>query len=119
MIKESDHFIFLSILTLSLVLHDRPLSLEMNASTGGCSATAEDFFSPIGIVQGCGDSFDFTLTFEQYIFSLVPAAILLILAPFRITHLHHLPVVVWETFAKHIKLVSEALSNMPRNTQCN
>ncbi|KAK8028838.1 hypothetical protein PG991_005894 [Apiospora marii] len=65
----------------------------MNAtSAAGCTLAAEGWFGPT--VQGCRDKFDFTLSFEQYIFTIFPASALLIVAPFRIFHLRKLPAVV-------------------------
>jgi ATP-binding cassette, subfamily C (CFTR/MRP), member 1 len=54
--------------------------------SAGCSSFADDAFGPI-VEQECRDGFDFTLTFEQYIFSLLPASLLLIVVPFRLAYL--------------------------------
>lgn len=78
-------------------------------SAVNCSA-AEDIFGPFVAAQQCNDGFDFTLTFEQYLFSTLPAAVLLLVAPFRIHHLCRLPTVVRKSSAGHIKLVSESTS---------
>ncbi|KAK8118640.1 uncharacterized protein PG998_003266 [Apiospora kogelbergensis] len=65
----------------------------MNATAAvGCALAAEGRFGPL--VQGCRDNFDFTLSFEQYIFTILPASALLIAAPLRIFHLRRLPAVV-------------------------
>lgn len=42
-------------------------------------------------VQGCRQDFDFTLGFEQYILTLVPAVIFILVAPFRIASLRKTP----------------------------
>ncbi|KAK6085810.1 ABC multidrug transporter [Seiridium cupressi] len=75
----------------------------MNASSAiSCSPAADDQFGPA--IYGCRDNFDFTLTFEQYFFSIVPAAALLIIAPFRIRHLSALPKAVRGTLLRYTKL---------------
>ncbi|KAK1596393.1 multidrug resistance-like protein [Colletotrichum navitas] len=62
----------------------------MNVSSSiGCSPTADDAFGPI--VQDCRDGFDFTLTFEQCLFTILPASLLLLVAPLRLRHLSKLP----------------------------
>ncbi|KAK1988940.1 ABC transporter [Colletotrichum cereale] len=62
----------------------------MSASSSiGCSPTADDAFGPI--VQNCRDGFDFTLTFEQSLFTILPASLLLLVAPLRLRHLGKLP----------------------------
>ncbi|KAK2037213.1 multidrug resistance-like protein [Colletotrichum somersetense] len=55
----------------------------------GCSLTADDAFGPI--VQNCRHGFDFTLTFEQCLFTILPASLLLLVAPLRLRHLGKLP----------------------------
>ncbi|EFQ30925.1 ABC transporter [Colletotrichum graminicola] len=59
------------------------------SSSIGCSPTADDAFGPI--VQNCRDGFDFTLTFEQCLFTILPASLLLLVAPLRLRHLGKLP----------------------------
>ncbi|KAK0624550.1 P-loop containing nucleoside triphosphate hydrolase protein [Bombardia bombarda] len=51
----------------------------MNNSLAGCDDGA---FGPI--IHTCRQDFDFTLTFEQAIFSIAPSALLLLFAPIRI-----------------------------------
>lgn len=76
----------------------------MNAtSAAGHALTAEGWFGPT--VQGCRDNFDFTLSFEQYIFTILPASALLIVAPLRIFHLRKLPAVVRGSLLRRLKLV--------------
>ncbi|GKT69921.1 LOW QUALITY PROTEIN: ABC multidrug transporter [Colletotrichum tofieldiae] len=59
------------------------------SSSIGCSPTADDAFGPI--VQNCREGFDFTLTFEQCLFTILPASLLLLIAPLRLRHLGKLP----------------------------
>ncbi|KAH8681362.1 multidrug resistance-like protein [Xylariales sp. PMI_506] len=73
----------------------------------GCSPNADDVFGPI--VDGCRDGFDFTLTFEQYFFTLVPASCLLFTAPFRIRYLSSLPIAVRGTSIRLVKLAAFSL----------
>ncbi|KAK8059612.1 hypothetical protein PG996_009542 [Apiospora saccharicola] len=68
----------------------------------GCALTAEGWFGPT--VQGCRDNFDFTLSFEQCIFTILPASALLIVAPLRIFHLRKLPAVVGGSLLRQLKL---------------
>ncbi|KAL0933172.1 ABC multidrug transporter [Colletotrichum truncatum] len=63
-----------------------------NSSLILCSSTADDAFGPI--VQNCRDGFDFTLTFEQCLFTILPASLLLLAAPFRFRQLYKLPRIV-------------------------
>ncbi|KAF9870342.1 ABC transporter [Colletotrichum karsti] len=60
-----------------------------NSSSIVCSPTADDAFGPI--VQNCRDGFDFTLTFEQCLFTILPASLLLLVAPIRLFQLGKLP----------------------------
>ncbi|GJC96884.1 ABC multidrug transporter [Colletotrichum higginsianum] len=59
------------------------------SSSIGCSPTADDAFGPI--VQNCRQGFDFTLAFEQCLFTILPALLLLLAAPLRLRHLAKLP----------------------------
>ncbi|KAI1853220.1 hypothetical protein JX266_001926 [Neoarthrinium moseri] len=80
----------------------------MNVSSANlCLATADDAFGPV--VEGCRDDFDFTLTFEQSFFTLIPASLLLLVTPFRVWKLRKLPNVVRGTAARYVKLVAVAL----------
>jgi ATP-binding cassette subfamily C (CFTR/MRP) protein 1 len=81
-----------------------------------CSPTADDLFGPM--VHGCRDGFDFTLTFEQCIFSILPAAFLLLAAPFRIHYLGSLPTTVRGAFLRHSKLVSGTHAQMLKVVSC-
>lgn len=56
----------------------------------GCMPTAHAAFGP---VQDCRQ-FDFTITFEQYFFSILPAVIFIIAAPFRLKFLSKSPSLV-------------------------
>ncbi|OHX00813.1 ABC multidrug transporter [Colletotrichum incanum] len=59
------------------------------SSSIGCSPTADDAFGPI--VQNCREGFDFTLTFEQCLFTILPASLLLLIAPLRLRRLGKFP----------------------------
>ncbi|OHE95683.1 hypothetical protein CORC01_08967 [Colletotrichum orchidophilum] len=63
-----------------------------NSTFAECSLTADDAFGPI--VQHCRDGFDFTLTFEQCLFTILPASFLILIAPLRLYHLGKLPYAV-------------------------
>jgi ATP-binding cassette subfamily C (CFTR/MRP) protein 1 len=63
----------------------------MNSSTQ-CVLADDDTFGPQ--VHNCRDGFDFTLLFEQVIFTIVPVAMLLMASPFRILHLIRRPIVL-------------------------
>lgn len=54
----------------------------MNSSASVCTDAS---FGPA--VQGCDRQFDFTVTFEESILSIVPSVLLLLLAPVRILRL--------------------------------
>ncbi|TDZ22764.1 ABC transporter atnG [Colletotrichum orbiculare MAFF 240422] len=56
-----------------------------NSSASVCSASADDSFGPV--VQNCRNGFDFTLTFEQSLFTILPASLLLLIAAFRLQRL--------------------------------
>ncbi|TDZ40639.1 ABC transporter atnG [Colletotrichum spinosum] len=56
-----------------------------NSSASVCSASADDSFGPV--VRNCRNGFDFTLTFEQSLFTILPACLLLLIAPFRLQRL--------------------------------
>ncbi|KAJ9136431.1 ABC multidrug transporter [Pleurostoma richardsiae] len=59
------------------------------SSAVGCFPTADEAFGPA--VHSCRDDFDFTISFEQYFFSIAPAALLLLVAPLRLRYLSKLP----------------------------
>ena len=90
-------FSFLQLLRVSQAMENSSLPL-------GCSPTADAAFGPI--VHSCRSDFDFTITFEQYFFTLVPASALLIAAPFRLRHLSKRPATVADNPFRLIKLVS-------------
>lgn len=60
-----------------------------NSTSTMCSPAADDSFGPI--IQDCRDGFDFTLTFEQCLFTILPASLLLLVAPLRLFQLGKLP----------------------------
>lgn len=63
-------------------------------SAAACWPTADEGFGPA--VQGScrGRDFDFTIAFEQYLFSILPAALLIIAGPLRLRYLRKSPSVV-------------------------
>ncbi|RFU74209.1 hypothetical protein TARUN_8040 [Trichoderma arundinaceum] len=58
----------------------------MNVSTPLCAPTADAAFGPV-VDAACRDGFDFTLVFEQSIFVLLPASLLVLVAPLRLFQL--------------------------------
>ncbi|EQB47303.1 ABC transporter [Colletotrichum gloeosporioides Cg-14] len=60
-----------------------------NSTSIMCSPAADDSFGPI--IHDCRDGFDFTLTFEQCLFTILPASLLLLVAPLRLFQLGKLP----------------------------
>lgn len=80
----------------------------MNATNYiGCLPSADEDFGPV--VQSCRDGFDFTIAFEQYFFTILPAALLLLAAPWRLRHLSKLPTSVTGSKLKYTKLAAIAL----------
>ncbi|KAF2218923.1 P-loop containing nucleoside triphosphate hydrolase protein [Elsinoe ampelina] len=55
----------------------------MNVSADSCSPTADNAFGP-AVPAHCRDDFDFTLAFEQYFFTIVPSALLILAVPWRL-----------------------------------
>ncbi|KXH60239.1 hypothetical protein CSAL01_11379 [Colletotrichum salicis] len=78
-----------------------------NSTSDGCSRTADDAFGPI--VQHCRDGFDFTLTFEQCLFTILPASLLILIAPVRFRYLGKLPYAVNGTTLRLTKQAAIAL----------
>lgn len=74
----------------------------MNSSSS-CTPYADDVFGPS--VVGCRDGFDFTITFEQYFFSLAPSAVLLLVAPWRLQILSRMHKKVNGKKLRYVKLV--------------
>ncbi|KAI4848302.1 multidrug resistance-like protein, partial [Aureobasidium sp. EXF-8845] len=63
---------------------------------------ADSAFGPA--VEGCRQGFDFTLTFESHIFSIVPSVLLLCFAPLRFKSLSRVRPKVKGTAFKYVKL---------------
>ncbi|KAF5005603.1 hypothetical protein FDECE_7964 [Fusarium decemcellulare] len=80
----------------------------MNSSATFCASSADAAFGPI-VGPECRDGFDFTLTFEQSILVLSPAALLLLVAPFRLFNLYNAPVKVAGHRLRLFKLAAIAL----------
>lgn len=72
----------------------------MNVSTPLCDDAA---FGPV--IAGCRQDFDFTLSFQQYFFSVVPSAFLLLAGPLRILALRRQVAKVDGNVLKYTKLV--------------
>lgn len=62
------------------------------SSAAACWPTADESFGPV--VQDCRGDFDFTIAFEQYLFSILPACLLIIAGPLRLRYLTKSPSVV-------------------------
>lgn len=62
------------------------------SSAAACWPTADESLGPA--VQDCRGDFDFTISFEQYLFSILPASLLLIAGPLRLRYLSKSPSVV-------------------------
>lgn len=77
----------------------------MNTSSTLCAPTADAAFGPV-VDAACRDGFDFTLVFEQSIFVLLPAAMLILMAPLRLLQLRKSPIKVADQASRMIKLVS-------------
>ncbi|KAK7418553.1 hypothetical protein QQX98_003898 [Neonectria punicea] len=58
----------------------------MNSSTPHCASSADTAFGPM-VDADCRQGFDFTVTFEQSVFIVLPASLLLLVAPLRLLHL--------------------------------
>jgi hypothetical protein len=75
---------------------------NMNRLSIQCNATADNQFGP---VVPCID-FDFSLAFEQTIFTIGASACFLLLFPFRLKQLHGSSIKLLATPLRHIKAVS-------------
>jgi len=71
--------------------------------TSVCSLEADGAFGPQ--VQSCRDDFDFTLLFEQSIFSIAPTALLMLVSVPRIFQLHRRTIKTTPTPLRHCKNV--------------
>ncbi|GFP53312.1 ABC multidrug transporter B [Trichoderma asperellum] len=73
------------------------------SSTPLCAPTADAAFGPV-VDAACRDGFDFTLVFEQSILVLLPAAMLVLVAPLRFLQLRKSPVKVTGHASRMMKL---------------
>ncbi|KAI6769290.1 hypothetical protein HG531_010394 [Fusarium graminearum] len=73
-----------------------------------CAASVDASFGPF-VPPECRYGFDFTLVFEQSILVLLPASLILIIAPFRIFRLRNAPVKVAGYRLRSVKLTLIAL----------
>ncbi|WZH41295.1 P-loop containing nucleoside triphosphate hydrolase protein [Fusarium acuminatum] len=80
----------------------------MNSSETLCISSTDTSFGPF-VGPECRDGFDFTLVFEQSILVLLPAALLLVLAPVRLFRLRNVPVKVAGRRLRTVKLALIAL----------
>lgn len=79
----------------------------MNSSTLHCPPSADDAFGPV-VDAECRQGFDLTLTFEQSILVVLPAALLVLAAPFRLFYLRKAPVKVAAHGLGRLKLATIA-----------
>jgi hypothetical protein len=84
------------------------LIAAMNSKSSLCDDTA---LGPS--VHGCRGDFDFTIAFEQYFFSIVPSAILLLTVPWRFAFLGRHRVKVTGNGFRYLKLVHPVISALP------
>jgi ATP-binding cassette subfamily C (CFTR/MRP) protein 1 len=80
----------------------------MNSSETLCITSTDTSFGPF-VGPECRDGFDFTLVFEQSILVLLPAALLLVLAPVRLFRLRNVPIKVAGRRLQTVKLALIAL----------
>lgn len=66
----------------------------------------DDSFGPTVDLKICRDGFDFTLLFEESIFAILPAALLLCVAPLRVWSIWRRPDAVKWSLLRVVKLVS-------------
>jgi hypothetical protein len=79
---------------------------NMNSTTSLCD---DSVIGPS--VHGCRSDFDFTLAFEQYLFSIVPSTMLLLAAPVRLAFLRRFRGKVAGNSFKYSKLVSSPIKS--------
>lgn len=80
--------------------------MSNTSSAAACWPTADESFGPA--VQDCRGDFDFTIAFEQYLFAILPASLLIIAAPLRLRHLRKSPPVVAAKALRLAKLAAAA-----------
>ena len=78
----------------------------VNVAMGNCTNEADLKFGP-GVGEDCRGGLDFTLLFEQALFTLIPAAIFLLVFPFRLFHLAKTEVRARASPIRTAKLVHE------------
>ncbi|KAJ0117931.1 multidrug resistance-like protein [Diaporthe amygdali] len=76
-------------------------------SSAACWPTADESFGPV--IRDCRGGFDFTIAFEQYLFSILPASLLIIAGPLRLKYLSKSPSVVAGHAFKFAKLAAVGL----------
>lgn len=77
----------------------------LNSSAPICVLSDDAAFGPI-VNDRCRDGFDFTIVFEQSVFVILPAALLLLVGPIRLRQLYRARVRVSSSSRRVAKLVS-------------
>lgn len=93
----------------TLVPAPRAIATIMNTSALLCAPSADAAFGP-AVARECRDGFDFTLAFEQSIFVILPASLLLAAAPLRLFQLTRARVKLAHDRFRYVKLVRPAAS---------
>ncbi len=90
---------------LSADIANLPFAMAAAASNTTERCLNDDTFGPI--VVGCRENFDFTLVFEQSVFSIIPSACFAVLALARIARLSRKPDVVSARAFQALKIVRD------------
>lgn len=69
-------------------------------------------------IEGCRESFDFTIKFEQIFLSIVPSAICIVLCLPRISFLLEKPVILGNVILKRMKLVILMMTVAQKGWDC-
>lgn len=59
-------------------------------------------------IYSCRDGFDFTLEFEELFFSIIPAAVFILLSSWRLVLISRSPIIVEASLLQWAKLVSQS-----------
>ncbi|POS73471.1 ABC transporter [Diaporthe helianthi] len=83
--------------------------MNNSSSAPACWPTADANFGPV--VKDCRGDLDFTIAFEQYLFTMLPASLLILAGPLRLRYLSRAPsvVVAGDGFFKLTKLAAVAI----------
>lgn len=85
-------------------------------SSNKCAAVDRTFGPYAG--EHCRGGFDFTLLFEEAIFSLIPISLILLIAPIRLFFLWRKQIKVSSSLILPVKLVSQNLEQDRRRCSC-